>query len=37
MLWDIAVVGGVADRTINQLSSKICVPGVAKGLRDDVN
>jgi len=34
---DVTVVRGVADRTINELSSKIRVPSVPGGLCYDVN
>jgi len=34
---DVAVIHGVTDRTVNELSSKISVPGVAESLGDNVN
>lgn len=37
MFWDVAVVRGVANRTVNELSSKVGVPGVSEGFGDDVN
>jgi hypothetical protein len=37
VLGDVAVILGVADRTIDELSNEIGVTGVAEGLGDDVN
>ena len=37
MLWNVAVVRGVPDRTVDELSNEISVPGVAERFCDDVN
>ena len=37
MLRDVAVLRGLADRTVNELSSEISVSGVAEGFCDDEN